>query len=167
VVSSFSRHVSSNLWTLPELWVWGSQELVTLHWEIGGVRLCVGFVICVCFDNCMGLLVICLILFIVFLLFLFCIFLLHYIQIDTLQFLMVLRIYTLSGDARHNTQYVLKNSIIYSAAYLRNGFLWQSANYVNRYFPAVNGQYDRRLRVLWIKILPRIKLLQKHILFTT
>ena len=52
---------------------------------------------------------------------------------------MILRIYTLSGDARHNIQYDLENAIKHSAAYLRNSFLWQSANYVGRYFPAVNG----------------------------
>ena len=36
-------------------------------------------------------------------------------QIDTLQLLMILRIYTVSGDARHNIEYGLENAIRHSA----------------------------------------------------
>jgi len=35
---------------------------------------------------------------------------------------MILRINTLSGDARHNIEYVLENVIKHSEAYLRNNF---------------------------------------------
>ena len=37
---------------------------------------------------------------------------------------MILRIYTLSGDASHNIEYVLENAIKQSDAYLRNSFRW-------------------------------------------
>jgi len=50
---------------------------------------------------------------------------------------MILRIYTLSGDARHIIEYGLENGINLSAVYLKDIFLLQSANYVGRYFPAV------------------------------
>ena len=36
-------------------------------------------------------------------------------QIDILQLLMILRIYTLSGDERHNIEYGLENAIKHSA----------------------------------------------------
>jgi hypothetical protein len=78
---------------------------------------------------------------------------------------MIQRIYNLSGDARHIIEYDLESDIKCSTAYLRNNFLWQSANYVGRYFPAVNVSYHRRVAVLWSKLLPRIKflpLLQTH-----
>jgi hypothetical protein len=52
---------------------------------------------------------------------------------------MILRIYTFSGDAGHIMECGLENDIKTSAAYLRNSFHWQSANYVGRYFPAVSG----------------------------
>jgi hypothetical protein len=41
-----------NLWTVPDLGVWGLQVLFTLHWEIRGVCVCVGFVMCVCVCVC-------------------------------------------------------------------------------------------------------------------
>ena len=61
VLFSFSGHLISNLRTVPELGGWGSQGLITLHWELvgegGGV--CVGFLMYEClFYNCVGVLVI-------------------------------------------------------------------------------------------------------------
>jgi len=50
---------------------------------------------------------------------------------------MTIRIYTLSGGVRHNIEYCLENASKYTVAYLRNSFLFQSANYVSRYFPVV------------------------------
>jgi hypothetical protein len=50
---------------------------------------------------------------------------------------MILRIYTLSGDTRHNIKYFLENAIKPAVVYLRNSFLCQSANYVGRYSPVV------------------------------
>jgi hypothetical protein len=51
---------------------------------------------------------------------------------------MTQRIYNLRGDANHNIEYGLENTIKHSAAYLRNSFLWQCAKYIGRYFPDIN-----------------------------
>ena len=61
---------------------------------------------------------------------------------------MILRIYTLSGDASHNIENELENAIKYLVAYLGNSFLWQSAIYLGRYFPDVIGQYQRNITIL-------------------
>ena len=48
--------MSSNIWTVRELGVCGSQVLVTLLCELREGGCC--FVMCVCFENCVGVLVI-------------------------------------------------------------------------------------------------------------
>ena len=70
---------------------------------------------------------------------------------------MIKRIYTLGGDASHNIGYCLKNAFIHAVAYLCKSFICQSANYVGTYFPVVNDQYNRCLKILRIKLLPTIK----------
>jgi hypothetical protein len=62
VFFSFSGHLISNLWTVPELGVWGSQGLITLHWELVGrgravyvwvfvMCECLFWQLCGCFGN--------------------------------------------------------------------------------------------------------------------
>jgi len=59
------------------MWCASCIVVVSTCFVICGWRVCVGFVMCGCFDNCVGILVICVLVFTVFLyFFLLCIFIL-------------------------------------------------------------------------------------------